>query len=49
MKLSLEKMGHSVQILNDPDPNKMLQQMQEFNHDFVQINYDDWVPLYPYI
>ena len=49
MKLSLEKMGHSVQILNDPDPNKMLQQMQEFNPDFVQINYDDWVPLYPYI
>ena len=49
MKLSLEKMGHSVQILNDPDPNKMLEQMQEFNPDFVQINYDDWVPLYPYI
>ena len=49
MKLSLEKMGHKVQILNDPDPNKMLHLMHEFGPDFVHINYDDWVPLYPYI
>ena len=49
MKLSLEVMGHEVQILNDPDPNKMFQLMSEFNPDFVHINYDDWVPLYPYI
>ena len=49
MKLSLEVMGHEVQILNDPDPNKMLHLMHEFGPDFVHINYDDWVPLYPYI
>ena len=49
MKLSLEVMGHEVQILNDVNPNIMLQQMQEFNPDFVHINYDDWVPLYPHI
>ena len=49
MNISLEKMGHEVQILNDADPNKMFHQMNEFNPDFVHINYDDWVPLYPYI
>ena len=49
MNISLEKMGHEVQILNDADPNKMLHQMNEFNPDFVHINYDDWVILYPYI
>ena len=48
-KLSLGKLGHSVQILNDPDPNKMLHEMHEYGPDFVHINYDDWVPLYPYI
>ena len=42
-------MGHEVQILNEPDPNKMLHLMHEFGPDFVHINYDDWVPLYPYI
>ena len=49
MKLSLEKMGHDIQILNDPNPNKMLNQMQEFDPHFVHINYDDWIPLYPHI
>ena len=49
MKLSLEEMGHKVQILNDPDPNKMLHLMHEFGPDFVHINYDDWIPLYPHI
>ena len=49
MKLSLEVMEHEVQILNDPDPNKMFQLMSEFSPDFVHINYDDWIPLYPHI
>ena len=49
MKLSLEVMEHEVQILNDPDPNKMFNSMKEFNPDFVHINYDDWIVLYPYI
>ena len=42
-------MGHDIQILNDSNPNKMLNQMHEFEPDFVHINYDDWVPLYPHI
>ena len=49
MKLSLEKMGHDVQILNDPNPNQMLYDMSQFEPDFVHINYDDWIPLYPHI
>ena len=48
-KLTLNKLGHEVQILNDPNPNKMLDLMHEFSPDFVHINYDDWVPLYPHI
>ena len=48
-KLTLNHLGHEVQILNDENPNIMLEQMKEFNPDFVHINYDDWVPLYPYI
>ena len=42
-------MGNDIQILNDSNPNKMLNQMHEFEPDFVHINYDDWVPLYPHI
>ena len=49
MKLSLEKIGHEIQILNDANPNKMLDQIKEFDPDFVHINYDDWVILYPHI
>jgi len=48
-KLTLNHLGHEVQILNDENPNIMLEQMKKFNPDFVHINYDDWVPLYPYI
>ena len=48
-KLTLNNLGHEVQILNDQDPNKMLHQMHQFGPDFVHINYDDWVPLYPHI
>ena len=49
MKLSLDKMGHEIQILNDSNPNKILNDIEQFNPDFVHINYDDWVGLYPYI
>ena len=49
MKLSLNKLGHDVQILNDPDPHQMIDMINQFRPDFVHINYDDWVGLYPYI
>ena len=48
-KLSLEKLGHTVQIINIGEPMKILNMIEEFKPDFVHINYDDWVPLYPYI
>ena len=48
-KITLEKLGHEVQIINIGDPMKILGMIDEFKPDFVHINYDDWVPLYPYI
>ena len=49
MKLTLTQMGHSVQIVNVGDPRQVIQMINEFRPDFVHINYDDWVPIYPYI
>jgi len=48
-KITLEKLGHEVQIINIGDPMQILGMIDEFKPDFVHINYDDWVPLYPYI
>lgn len=48
-KITLEKLGHEVQIINIGDPMKILDMINEFKPDFVHINYDDWVPLYSYI
>jgi len=48
-KITLEKLGHVVQIINIGDPMRILEMIEEFKPDFVHINYDDWVPLYPYI
>jgi hypothetical protein len=48
-KLSLEKFGHSVQIINIANPYEIIQLVNEFRPDFVHINYDDWIVLYPYI
>jgi hypothetical protein len=49
MKLSLNKLGHEVQIINVSDPYQIINMINEFRPDFVHINYDDWVGLYPYI
>ena len=49
MKLTLSQLGHSVQIVNVGDPRQVIQMINEFRPDFVHINYDDWVPIYPYI
>lgn len=48
-KITLENLGHEVQIINIGDPMQILGMIDEFRPDFVHINYDDWVPLYPYI
>lgn len=48
-KLSLEKLNHKVQIINISNPSEIIQRVNEFRPDFVHINYDDWITLYPYI
>lgn len=49
MKLSLNKLGHEVQIVNVGDPYQIINMINQFRPDFVHINYDDWIMLYPYI
>ena len=49
MKLTLSQMGHSVQIINVGDPILVIHKINEFKPDFVHINYDDWVGIYPFI
>jgi len=49
MKLVLNKLGHDVQIINIGDPYQIIRMINEYRPDFVHINYDDWVGLYPYI
>lgn len=48
-KLTLEEMGHQVQIINIPNPSEIIEKINSFRPDFVHINYDDWIGLYPYI
>lgn len=49
MKLSLNKLGHEVQIMNIDNPYKIINMINQFRPDFVHINYDDWIGLYHYI
>lgn len=48
-KLTLERLGHKVQIVNTQDLNDALNQINSFEPDFVHIQYDDYVYLYPHI
>jgi hypothetical protein len=48
-KLTLEKLGHEVQIVNTQDLNDALRQINSFDPDFVHIQYDDYVYLYPHL
>ena len=48
-KLALETLGHEVRIVNTPNPIEILQQINEFRPDFVHIQYDDFIELYPYV
>ena len=44
-KLTLEKLGHEVDIINVSDPREVLKRVNAFRPDFVHIHYDDWVVL----
>ena len=48
-KLALEKLGHEVDIVNTQSPVEILSQVNKFRPDFVHIQYDDFIELYPYI
>ena len=49
MANALKDLKHEVQIINTTDGNKVLNAINEFNPDFVHINYDDFIVLYPHI
>ena len=49
MANALKDLGQEVQIINTTDPNKVLAAIKEFDPDFVHINYDDFIVLYPHI
>ena len=49
MANALKDLKHEVQIINTTDGNKVLAAINEFNPDFVHINYDDFIVLYPHI
>lgn len=45
----LEKLGHTVQIVNTRDFNQIIAEINSFRPDFVHIHYDEFIGLYPYI
>lgn len=49
INLALESLGHQVQIINTKDPNQIIQEIDSYEPDFVHIQYDDFIGLYPYI
>lgn len=49
MKLTLEEMGHEIQIINIGDAYQVINMINQFRPDFVHINYDDWISLYEFI
>ena len=48
-KLALEKLGHEVDIVNTKSPIEIVQKINAYRPDFVHIQYDDFIELYPYI
>jgi hypothetical protein len=49
LKCAYEELGHEVQIINTQDGNEILKLVNDFNPDFVHIQYDDMIGIYPYI
>jgi len=49
MANALKDLGQEVQIINTTDGNKVHASINEFDPDFVHINYDDFIVLYPHI
>ena len=48
-KIALEKLGHVVKIINTQSPTEIIKRINEIRPDFVHIQYDDFIELYPYV
>ena len=48
-KLALEELGHEVVIVNTPHPMEIIKDINAEAPDFVHIQYDDFIEIYPYI
>ena len=48
-KLALEELGYEVDIVNTKSPIEIIQKINAYRPDFVHIQYDDFIELYPYI
>lgn len=48
MKLALEELGHEIQIINTKNVSEIVNQINEFEPDFVHIQYDEFVEIYNY-
>jgi hypothetical protein len=48
-KLALEKLGHEVDIVNTKSPIEIIQKINSYRPDFVHIQYDDFIELFPYV
>ena len=48
-KVALEKLGNQVEIINTQSPTEIIKRVNEIRPDFVHIQYDDFIDLYPYI
>ena len=49
MKLALNKLDHDVKIVNTTNPKEIIYEINTYRPDFVHVQYDDWILLYPYI
>lgn len=47
-KNALEELGHEVQIINTKDIYEIVEKVNEFEPDFVHINFDDFIEIYDY-
>jgi len=48
-KNALEKLGHTVQIVNTKDGRQIIDEINSFRPDFVHVHYDEFINVYPYI
>ena len=48
-KVALEKLGNQVEIINTQSPTEIIKKINNFRPDFVHIQYDDFIELYPYV